>query len=84
MICATLNPGMYTAIVKGKNDTSGVGLIEVYDLGPTTSQLANISTRGFVGTGGDVVIGGFILGNGSNIDVLIRGIGPSLAAFGVP
>src|SRR5205085_2140570 len=48
-ILVTLDPGAYTAIVKGNNNTSGVGLVEAYDLGPTTSQLGNISTRGFVG-----------------------------------
>src|SRR5207244_2645520 len=47
-ILATLQPGAYTAIVKGKNNTIGVGLVDLYDLGATTSQLANISTRAFV------------------------------------
>ena len=61
-ILVTLPPGNYTAILKGKNDTSGVGLVELYDLSQGVSQLANISTRAFVGTGGDVLIGGFILG----------------------
>jgi len=84
-ILATVEPGNYTAIVRGKNDTIGVGLVEVYDLGPATSQLGNISTRAFVGTGDDVVIGGFILGGGdNNANIFIRGIGPSLSQFGVP
>jgi len=62
-----------------------VGLVEVYDLNQTAaSRLANISTRGFVGTGGDVMIGGFIVGSGNGAGkVLIRAIGPSLANFGV-
>ena len=60
-----------------------MALVEVYDLGPATSQLANISTRAFVGTEGNVVIGGFILGNGGDTHILIRGLGPSLAAFGI-
>jgi hypothetical protein len=82
-ILVQLAPGAYTAIVRGRNNTSGVGLVEVYDLGPATSKLGNISTRAFVGTGANAMIGGFILGEGGNTHVLIRGLGPSLAAFGV-
>ncbi|HKP05111.1 MAG TPA: delta-60 repeat domain-containing protein [Chthoniobacterales bacterium] len=80
---ATLNPGAYTAILKGNNNTSGVGLVEVYDLGSGASQLGNISTRAFVGTGDNVVIGGFILGGGGNSHIAIYGVGPSLAGSGV-
>ena len=85
-IDATLNPGAYTAIVRGKNNTSGVALIEVYDLSQAVlAKLANISTRAFVSTGDDIVIAGFILGNNSGNDrIVVRGIGPSLAALGVP
>jgi hypothetical protein len=84
-IVATLPPGNYTAAVSGKNGASGVGLIEVYDLNDTAdSQLANISTRGVVRSGDDVLIGGFILGGSeSNSKVLVRAIGPSLASLGV-
>jgi hypothetical protein len=82
-ICATLDPGAYTAIIRGKGDTSGVALVEVYDLGPAASQLANISTRAFVSTGANVMIGGFILGGDANSQIAIFGIGPSLAASGV-
>jgi hypothetical protein len=82
-ILETLDPGAYTAIVRGNNDTSGVGLVEVYDLGPAASKLANISTRAFVSTGANVMIGGFILGGGANSRIEILGIGPSLAASGV-
>ncbi len=65
-IIATLDPGAYTAIVQGLNGSSGVGLVEGYDLDQTAdAQLANISTRGFVETESDVMIGGFILGNGT-------------------
>ena len=80
-IVATLSPGAYTAIVSGKNSGTGVGLVEAYDLDqPADSQLANISTRGFVETSDNVMIGGFILGNGiGTTNVLIRAIGPSLA-----
>ncbi len=85
-IDATLDPGIYTAIIKGKNDTSGVGLVELYDLSQAApSKLANISTRAFVSTGDSIVIGGFTLGGGNANDrVALRGIGPSLTAQGVP
>jgi uncharacterized repeat protein (TIGR01451 family) len=85
-IVATLNPGAYTAILKGKNNTSGVALIEAYDLNQAVaSKLGNISTRAFVGTDANVVIAGFILGGNSGADnIIVRGIGPSLTAFGVP
>jgi uncharacterized delta-60 repeat protein len=84
-IAATLAPGPYTGVVTG-NGTSGVGLIEVYDLDEgSLSKLANISTRAFVGTGDNIVIAGFILGNGDGDSrIVVRGIGPSLIAFGVP
>jgi len=85
-IDATLNPGAYTAVVRGKNNTSGIGLVEVYDLSQSgNSKLANLSTRAFVSTGDSVVIAGFILGgNGGNDGIVVRGIGPSLVASGVP
>ena len=83
---ATLAPGAYTAIVRGKNNTTGVALVEVYDVNQAVdSKLANISTRAFVGTADNIVIAGFILGGNSGPDtVLIRGLGPSLTGFGVP
>jgi spore coat protein A, manganese oxidase len=85
-IDVTLNPGAYTAVVGGKNNTSGIALIEVYDLSQAVpAKLANISTRAFVGTGNDVVIAGFILGNNNgSARIVVRGIGPSLTASGVP
>ena len=85
-IDATLNPGAYTAVVRGKNNTAGVALIEVYDLSQAVlAKLANISTRAFVGTGNDVVIAGFILGgNSGNDKVVIRALGPSLTGLGIP
>jgi hypothetical protein len=76
----------YTGVLAGKSGTSGIGLIEIYDLATASnSKLANISTRGFVGTGGDVLIGGFIPGpsDRSSGKILIRGLGPSLAAQNV-
>jgi hypothetical protein len=73
----------YTAILRGKNDTSGIALVEAYDLDEAAnSKLANISTRGFVETADNVMIGGFILGGGSG-DVLVRAIGPALTSLGV-
>jgi len=85
-IYATLSPGAYTGVVRGNNNTTGIGLIEVYDLNPAVAaKLGNISTRALVGTGNDIVIAGFILGNNSNpTRLVLRGIGPSLTAFGVP
>ncbi len=84
-IVATLASGNYTAIVSGKNQTSGVGLVEAYDLNlEAGSKLANISTRGSVDVGNNVMIGGFILGGGTgNANVLVRALGPSLTQAGV-
>jgi hypothetical protein len=85
-IVATLAPGGYTAIVGGGYEPTGVALVEVYDLDlSAVSKLTNISTRTPVNTGDEIVIGGFILGNGTMPDnIILRGIGPSLASFGVP
>jgi uncharacterized repeat protein (TIGR01451 family) len=85
-ILATLSHGTYTAILVGKNGGTGVGLIEVYDLAQgANSKLANISTRGLVGTDDNVMIAGFIIGGNGQPEgkVVIRAIGPSLAAFGI-
>jgi hypothetical protein len=85
-IVATLEPGAsYTAILAGKDGGTGIGLVEVYDTNQAAgSQLANISTRGFVLTGNNVMIGGFILGGSDqNTGVVVRGIGPSLGQFGL-
>ena len=84
-IVRTLPAGSYTAIVRGKNAGTGVGLVEVYDLDtPADSRLVNISTRGFVETGSNVMIGGFILGNHSApARVIVRAIGPSLSQAGI-
>jgi arylsulfate sulfotransferase len=80
----TLAPGSYTVVATGKNFGSGIGLVEAYDLSPqSASRLANISTRGKIGTGDDVLISGFIVGDGANATIVIRAIGPSLGAFGV-
>jgi hypothetical protein len=67
-------------VVRGKNGTSGIGVVEAFDLGDANSKLANISSRGFVETADNVVIGGFIAGpaTSSATKVVVRGIGPSL------
>jgi hypothetical protein len=84
-IVATLPPGAYTAIMSGKNGSTGMGLVEVYDLDSAgEGRLTNIATRGLVRTGNDVVIGGFILGGDTGqATVLLRAIGPSLNTAGV-
>jgi len=80
----SLDLGSYTAIVRGVNNTTGVALVEVYDLNAAgTAVLANISTRGFVGNGDNVLIGGIIILGASDQEVLIRAIGPSLTTQGV-
>ena len=85
VIIATLQPGNYTAIVRGKNNTTGVALVEVYSFGPDTSSiLGNISTRGLVQTGDQVLIGGFIIEGTDPQTVIVRAIGPGLTQFGVP
>lgn len=84
-IVASLDPGTYTAILAGKDETTGVGLVEVYDLDQSAgSKLANISTRGFVDIDDNVMIGGLIAGPDLGVtSVLLRGIGPSLVSVGI-
>ena len=86
-IVMTLNPGTYTATLSGKNAGTGVGVVEVYDLAPAAnSQLANISTRGFVDTDDNAMIAGLIAGQGSSgagAQVLVRVLGPSLSSSGI-
>jgi Right handed beta helix region len=85
-IVATVSPGNYTAVLRGNGNGSGVGLVDAYDLAQgSKSHLANVSTRGYVGTGDNVMIGGFIIGdNGGGTTVVVRAIGPSLTAAGIP
>lgn len=80
-ILRTLNPGAYTAVVRGKSNGTGIAVVEAYDLeASNNSKMANLSTRGTVETGDNVLIGGFITGNrNGNINVLVRALGPSLA-----
>ncbi|PZR72456.1 MAG: hypothetical protein DLM73_13150 [Chthoniobacterales bacterium] len=84
-IVDTLAPGSYTVVMKGKGGTSGVGLVELYDLDELAeAQLANVSGRSLVQTGDNIMIGGFILGpNRDPATVVIRALGPSLTRSGV-
>jgi FG-GAP-like repeat len=86
-IVQLLPPGSYTAILRGNAGGTGIGLVEAYDLNHATtdSQLANISTRGFVQTGNNVMIAGLILSGGTGTNkVYIRALGPSLSQSGIP
>jgi sugar lactone lactonase YvrE len=86
-IVASLDPGSYTVILRGKAPAApGLALLEIYDLDVgADSTLANLSSRGFVGTGENVMIAGFIVGGGNGAGkVLIRGLGPSLKDAGIP
>jgi hypothetical protein len=87
-IIATLTPGQnYTAVVRGINNTTGVGVVEAFDLDQAgASKLGNISTRGFVDVDDNVMIAGLIVspGNGTSTKVLVRALGPTLGDFGVP
>ncbi len=85
-IVTTLPPGAYTAIVQGKNNTTGTALVEAYDLDPTPdSKFGNLSTRGFVGVDDQVLIGGLVVSDeeSAQANVIVRALGPSLAALGV-
>lgn len=84
-VIAAVAPGNYTAVVQGANASTGVALVEAYDLDSAAvdAKLANISTRGQVSVGERVMIGGFIIGEGADKVVMIRAIGPSLGASGV-
>lgn len=82
-LLVTLDPGAYTAIIHGSSNGSGIAVVEAYDLDQTTdAKLANISTRGLVQTGDNVMIGGFIVLGTLEETVLIRAIGPSLPVSG--
>src|SRR5262249_48528450 len=83
-ILSNLAPGAYTAVVAGKNAGTGVALVEAYDLDHAVgTTVTNLSTRGFVGVGANVMIGGFV-GANAVTHVLIRALGVTLSQFGVP
>jgi hypothetical protein len=79
-LIATVPPGAYTAVVHGSGNTSGVALVEVYQLDSNASKLSNLSTRGYVGTGDNVLIGGIIISGTTAKNLIVRAIGPTLAA----
>ena len=83
-LLVTVQPGSYTVVVSG-GDGPGVALAEIYDASTTVDaeRLVNISARGHVGSGGDILIGGFIVTGNAPKRVLVRGVGPSLARYGV-
>jgi PKD repeat protein len=86
-IVITLDPGSYTVVMRGKNNSSGTGVVETYDIGlAANARLANVSSRGFIGTGDNILIGGFFAGpqTAAVTGVVFRAIGPSLAALNVP
>ena len=83
-ILVTLVPGSYTMKLSGVGGDRGIGLVEVFEVGTSTSRLTNISARGVVGTEDKKMIGGFIIGGAEPKKVLIRGRGPVLINFGIP
>ncbi|HEX4629428.1 MAG TPA: SGNH/GDSL hydrolase family protein [Chthoniobacterales bacterium] len=83
-ILVTLNPGQYTTQLAGKDNGTGNGIIEIYDVsGSATATFANLSTRGYVGINDDVLIAGVAIGNGDSPIMVFRALGPSLAGFGI-
>jgi PKD repeat protein len=86
-LVVTLDPGAYTVVMRGKNNSSGIGVVEMYDVGlEANARLANVSSRGFIATGDNILIGGFFAGpqTAAVTGVVFRAIGPSLSAFNVP
>jgi hypothetical protein len=82
-----LDPGTYTVVMRGKNNGSGIGVVDMYDIGlAANARLANVSSRGKIGTGDNILIGGFFAGpqTAAVTGVVFRAIGPSLSKFGVP
>lgn len=82
-IVASLDPGNYTVVLSGRNNSTGIGLVEAYDIDRTSStRLLNLSARGRVQTRDDVMIGGVILGGADYSRVIFRGLGPSIPITG--
>ncbi len=82
-IVTRLAPGNYTAVISGVNDATGIGLVESYTLDTSATHAANISTRGRVGAGEEVLIGGFIVGGRTTKQIIVRALGPSLGGSGL-
>jgi hypothetical protein len=82
-ILMTLEPGAYTAIVSGVGGSTGVGIVEIFEVDHPEAPLAGISTRGQVLTGNDVMIGGFVVEGSGPQTVVVRARGPSLASSGI-
>jgi hypothetical protein len=82
-VLVSLAPGAYTAVITGAGGATGVGIVEVFEVGGATQPLVNIATRALVGSGGDELIGGFIIQGTGPRNVVVRARGPSLAAAGV-
>lgn len=82
-VIANLPAGAYTVQVSGVNNTTGIALAEVYEVSSSGTRLVNISTRAQVGTGGSIIIAGFVVSGSGSEQLLVRGDGPSLAQFGV-
>jgi hypothetical protein len=80
-----LAPGQYSASAGGANNGTGIALLELYDADATgsTARFSNIATRGFVGTGSDIIIAGFVISGEGSKTLLIRAVGPTLASFGL-
>ncbi|WP_414660009.1 lamin tail domain-containing protein [Horticoccus sp. 23ND18S-11] len=80
-----LPPGQYSAATGGANNGTGIALVEIYDADTTaaTAKLANIATRGFVGTGTDIIVAGFVIAGEGAKTILVRAIGPTLSSFGL-
>ena len=83
-IARYMAPGAYTVIVTGRDATPGIGLVELYDIStPANAKFVNMSTRGSVGTGDNVLISGFIIGDVDSATVVVRALGPTLATYDV-
>jgi hypothetical protein len=82
-VLMTLAPGAYTAVVSGAGGVSGIGLVEVYEIDRPDAPLINVSTRGQVSTGADVMIGGFVIQGSAPQTLVVRARGPSLTQYGI-
>jgi hypothetical protein len=81
-IAASLDPGDYTVVLSGRNNSTGIGLVEAYDVEQNSARLLNLAARGRVQTGDDAMIGGVILGGPDYSRMIFRGLGPSIPVTG--